>query len=82
VPQEESAIYPAKAQRFRSSLSAAAVKGLTVEEEILGVLGKHSRIIQLKGKHEDGPLLEYLPHGSVERYLRTNTHTSAEQKLR
>ena len=58
------------------------MKGLKVEEQILGILGKHPRIIQLKGKHEDGILLEYLPHRSVERHLRSHAHTLVEQRLR
>jgi len=34
------------------------VKGLKVEEQILRVLSRHPRILQLKRKHEDGLLLE------------------------
>jgi serine/threonine protein kinase len=59
------------------------VKGLEVEEQILRILGKHPRIIQLKGRHEDGLLLEYLPNGSIERYLRSNAPcTTVAQRLR
>jgi hypothetical protein len=61
VPREEGIKHPAEVQRFRSCVRAAAVNGLEVEEQILQILGKHPRIIQLKGKHEDGLLLEYLP---------------------
>jgi serine/threonine protein kinase len=83
VPREEQMKYPAEVQRFRSSVRAAAVKGLEVEEQILRILGKHPRIIQLKGKHEDGLLLEYLPNGSIERYLRSNApYTTVAQRLR
>jgi len=82
APQKERNIYPADAQRFRSCVRAAAEKGLQVEEQIFKVLGGHPRILQFKGKHEDGLLLEYLPHGSVERFLRTHEHTSTEQRLR
>jgi serine/threonine protein kinase len=65
------------------SVRAAAVKGLEVEEQILRILGKHPRIIQLEGKHEDGLLLEYLPKGSIERYLRSNAPcTTVAQRLR
>jgi serine/threonine protein kinase len=83
APREERTDYPAEVQRFRSSVRAAAVKGLEVEEQILRVLGKHPRIIQLKGKHEDGLLLEYLPNGSIERYLRSNApYTTVVQRLK
>jgi serine/threonine protein kinase len=83
APREERTEYPAEVQRFRSSVRAAAVKGLEVEEQILRVLGKHPRIIQLKGKHEDGLLLEYLPNGSIERYLRSNApYTTVAQRLK
>jgi serine/threonine protein kinase len=83
APREERTDYPAEVQRFRSSVRAAAVKGLEVEKQILRVLGKHPRIIQLKGKHEDGLLLEYLPNGSIERYLRSNApYTTVVQRLK
>jgi serine/threonine protein kinase len=81
APQEADDLYPPDVQKFRRSVREAAVKGLQVEEQILTILGKHPRIIQLKGKHEDGLLLEYLPHGSVERYLQTNPDTSIKQRL-
>ena len=56
------------------------MEALEVKEQILGILGKHPRIVHLKWKHEDGLLLEYLPNGSVEHYLRSYaTYTSAEQ---
>jgi serine/threonine protein kinase len=59
------------------------VKGLEVEEQILRILGQHPRIVQLKGKHEDGLLLEYLPNGSIERYLRSKAPcTTMAQRLR
>ncbi|KAF2731949.1 kinase-like protein [Polyplosphaeria fusca] len=67
APQEAANLYLPDAQRFRRS--------------ILRRLGKHPRIIQLKGKHEDGLLLEYLPNGSVERYLVANPRTSVKQRL-
>jgi serine/threonine protein kinase len=83
VPREEKTKYPTEVQRFRSSVRAAAVKGLEVEEQILRILGKHPRIIQLKGKHEDGLLLEYLPNGSIEHYLRSNApYITVAQRLR
>jgi len=43
--------------------------GLGVEEQILGVLGEHRRIIPFKGKHEEGLLLERMPNRSVADYL-------------
>ena len=59
---------------------AAAVEALEIKEQILGILGKHPRIVYPKWKHEDGLLLEYLPNGSVEHYPRSyTTYTSAEQ---
>ncbi|KAF1914157.1 kinase-like domain-containing protein [Ampelomyces quisqualis] len=70
-----------KFPRFRRSVREAAVKGLQVEEQILGILGEHPRIIQLKGKHEDGLLLEYLPNGSIERYLQANPFTLLKQRF-
>jgi serine/threonine protein kinase len=81
VPQEEDVIYSPEGQRFRSSVRDEAVKGLEVEEQIFGILGKHPRIVQLKGKHEDGILLEYLPNGSVERYLQNHAQISMKQRL-
>ncbi|KAH7346342.1 hypothetical protein BKA65DRAFT_551254 [Rhexocercosporidium sp. MPI-PUGE-AT-0058] len=72
IPHEEQTELPAEVQRFRSSVRAAAVRGLEVEEQILRKLGKHHRIIQFKGRHKDGLLLEYLPNGSIERYLQSN----------
>jgi hypothetical protein len=40
VPREEQMKYPAEVQRLRSSVRAAAVKGLEVEEQILRILGR------------------------------------------
>ncbi|KAH8721591.1 kinase-like domain-containing protein [Phaeosphaeriaceae sp. PMI808] len=80
-PQEADGLYPTDAQRFRRSVREAAVNGLQVEEQILEKLGEHPRIVQLKGKHADVLLLEYLPNGSVERYLQANPHTSLRQRL-
>lgn len=83
TPHEEQTEHPAEVQRFRSSVRAAAVRGLEVEEQILRILGKHHRIIQLKGRHKDGLLLEYLPNGSIERYLRSNApRITMVQRLR
>ena len=83
MPHEEQTEHPVEVQRFRSSVRAAAVRGLEVEEQILRILGKHHRIIQLKGRHKDGLLLEYLPSGSIERYLRSNApYTTMVQRLR
>jgi hypothetical protein len=36
---------------IQGRVRAADVKGLEVDEQILRILGKHPRIIQLKGKH-------------------------------
>ena len=72
IPYEEQTKHSAEVQRFRSSVRAADMRGLEVEEQILRILGKYHRIIQLKGKHKDGLLLKYLPNGSIKRYLRSN----------
>lgn len=67
-------------QLKRRGFGAAAVEALEVKEQILRILGKHSRIVHLRWKHEDDLLLEYLPNESVEHYLRSYaTYTSAEQ---
>jgi hypothetical protein len=76
--RQENIIYSVEAQRFRNSLRAVAVKGVKVEEQILRVLSKHPRIIQLKAKHEDGLLLEYLPYrGNRTQSRNTSTITNA-----
>lgn len=81
APLDVDDVYPPDVKRVRRSIREIAVRGLQVEEEILRRLGEHPRIVQLKGKHEDGLLLEYLPNGSVEDYLRANPYTSIEQRL-
>ena len=70
VPRTENDSYPPGSLEFRRKFREAAVKGLQVENRILQILGQHLRIIRFVGAHEDGLLLEYLPSGSVERYLR------------
>ncbi|KAF1960727.1 kinase-like protein [Byssothecium circinans] len=55
--------------KIYAALRQEAVFGLTVEKEILKVLGHNDRIIGFKGEHEDGLLLEYMPNGSVADYL-------------
>jgi serine/threonine protein kinase len=54
---------------------------LEVEHAIFEQLGKHPRIIEFKGKHEDGLLLEYATSGSLENYIRGRKITK-EEKLR
>jgi len=72
VSPDQDECYTAKGLAYRLDLRRQAIKGLEVEEQILKTLGRHPRIIQLKGKHEAGLLLEYMPYGSVERYLHEN----------
>ncbi|KAF1950334.1 kinase-like protein [Byssothecium circinans] len=71
VAPKETNDYTPKGLEYRRNVREAAVKGLHVEEQILRRLGQHPRIIRFIRKHEDGLLLEYLPNGSVEKYLRT-----------
>jgi serine/threonine protein kinase len=57
---------------------------LDVEHTIfkqLGEEGKHHHIIEFKGKHQDGLLLEYAPCGSLETYIR-ETDITTEEKIR
>ncbi|MCJ1473155.1 hypothetical protein MMC13_001806 [Lambiella insularis] len=57
--------------------------GLDVEEQILGILGQHHRIIRFKGKHEDGLLLEYMPNGSIADYLyNANPRPLVQERLK
>ncbi len=42
---------------------------LRAESMILQRLGKHPRIIEFKGEHNDGLLLEYARNGSLEKHL-------------
>ncbi|KAF1844429.1 kinase-like protein [Cucurbitaria berberidis CBS 394.84] len=54
---------------------------LKVECAILEQLGKHPRIIEFKGKHEAGLLLEFAPNGSLESHMNKAALTK-EDKLR
>lgn len=54
---------------------------LDVEHTVFERLGKHPRIIEFKGKHEDGLLLEYATSGSLENYIQGRDITEGE-KLR
>jgi serine/threonine protein kinase len=82
VPPDEEDVYSGKLLEWRKSFRKAAVEGLVVEQKILQELGQHPRIIRLLGKHEDGLILEYMPNGSVERYLRfVAPNTSVKQRL-
>lgn len=57
--------------------------GLDVEEQILEILGQHHRIINFKGKHEDGLLLESMTNGSVADYLYSaNPRLSIKERLK
>jgi len=82
VPPDEKDVFTAKAMEYRRNVREAAVEGLEVERQILQELGQHPRIIRFVRNHEDGLLLEYLPNGSVERYLRdVAPNTSLQQRL-
>lgn len=75
--------YTAEGQEFRNRLRQEAIKGLEVEARILKRLGRHSRIVHLKRKCEDGLRLERMRNGSVERYLRrVRPDTPLDQRLR
>jgi serine/threonine protein kinase len=76
VAPDEKDVYTAKGMEFRKNVRKAAVEGLEVERQILQELGHHPRIIRLMRKHEHGLVLEHLPNGSVERYLRTVAPTT------
>jgi serine/threonine protein kinase len=78
VPPRESSAYPLTASGL-SRLSA--IRGLALELQILERLGQHPRVVQLKGEHKDGLLLEYLPNRSVEHYLSTHVYVAPEQRL-
>lgn len=61
---------------FKEGLNA-----LRIESSILQRLGKHSRVIEFKGEHEDGLLLEYAPNGSLANYIQ-KTHIALKEKIR
>ncbi|KAL5329592.1 hypothetical protein ACEPPN_003106 [Leptodophora sp. 'Broadleaf-Isolate-01'] len=54
---------------------------LHVEREIFERLGKHPRIIEYKGWHEDGVLLEYASNGTLEKHLQ-EAKLSIREKIR
>lgn len=54
---------------------------LRVEREIFERLGKHPRIIEYKGWHDDGLLLEYASKGTLEKHLR-EAQCSIRERLR
>ncbi|CAE7204963.1 hypothetical protein PTNB73_07011 [Pyrenophora teres f. teres] len=54
---------------------------LDVERKIFEQLGKNNRIIEFKGMHENGLLLEYASNGSLESYVQ-KADTTEEQKMR
>jgi serine/threonine protein kinase len=49
------------------------------EHAIFERLGKHPRIIEFKGKHANGILLEYAANGSLENYVRERDVTREER---
>lgn len=83
VPPQDDHAYTEKGRPYRREFRQHAVNGLQVEQKILEALGHHSRIVQLKQRHEDGLLLKYVPNGSVERYLKDIApETPLAQRLR
>ncbi|KAF2010088.1 kinase-like protein [Aaosphaeria arxii CBS 175.79] len=54
---------------------------LDIETAMFRQLGKHPRIIEFKGEHEDGLLLEYAPNGSLANYIQ-NTNVTMKEKIR
>lgn len=56
-------------------------EALNAECAILKQLGTHPCIIEFKGKHEGGLLLEFAPHGSLESYI-NKTQLTKKEKLR
>ncbi|KAI9848549.1 MAG: hypothetical protein M1837_007218 [Sclerophora amabilis] len=54
---------------------------LRIESKILQRLGKHPRIVEFKGEHDDGVLIEYAPNGSLEQYLK-ETEVPMKEKIR
>ncbi|KAL6703515.1 hypothetical protein ACN47E_009613 [Coniothyrium glycines] len=82
VPPEEEDVYAAGGIEFRRGLRKAAEESLRVEEQVFRRLGHHPRVIRFIRKHEDGLLIERMPNGSVEHYLRTAaTEISLGQRL-
>ncbi|KAF1990108.1 kinase-like protein [Aulographum hederae CBS 113979] len=57
------------------------VAALEHEEKVLRQVGHHPRVVQFKGKHEYGNLLEHVPNKCVGRYLK-NAACETPQKLR
>jgi serine/threonine protein kinase len=66
--------------RMNKKIREQQEHGLFVEQHILRVLGKHPRVVRMKGEHKDGILLEYVPSGSVLSYLHESP--SAPHSLR
>ncbi|PMD54983.1 uncharacterized protein K444DRAFT_645834 [Hyaloscypha bicolor E] len=66
IPSEKPPGLDFEKEKINRVLRQGQLIGLDVEEQILGVLGQHRRIIGFKGKHEEGLLLEHMPNGSIE----------------
>ncbi|KAK8048263.1 hypothetical protein PG994_009993 [Apiospora phragmitis] len=82
VPRNDSGNFTDSERSYRQKFRDQILNSLEVEIRILEILGDHSRIIRLKGKHEDGLLIEYMPNGSVKAYLRNNPGTPSLQRLK
>ncbi|KAK8174329.1 kinase-like domain-containing protein [Phyllosticta citrichinensis] len=61
---------------------AQSMEDLQVERQIYERVGKHPRIIEYKGWHEDGLLLEYAPNKSLNCFLADNPTLSKRERLR
>lgn len=81
-PYEDAAAYSAAGWKYRTGMREASLRGLQIEEKILKRIGHHERIVSVKGRHEDGLLLEYMPNGSVQRYLDSHPETALGQRLK
>ncbi|EEU39760.1 uncharacterized protein NECHADRAFT_79577 [Fusarium vanettenii 77-13-4] len=81
-PHEDASAYSATGWKYRRRMREVSLRGLQIEEKILKRIGRHERIVSVKGRHEDGLLLEYMPNGSVQRYLVSHPDTSLGQRLK
>lgn len=83
VSPNDNGEYDDRGRKYRNDFREHALQGLHVEGEILRKLGEHPRIIRLQQSHEAGILLEYMPNGSVGRYIRDIAPTtSLQQRLK
>ncbi|KAJ2905729.1 kinase-like protein [Zalerion maritima] len=57
------------------------MKWVQIEAKILSILGRHPRIVQLKGRTKDGLLLEFAPNGNLHDYLMAHPEALVERRL-